>query len=44
MPTDIPHRETVDAEAVILPVVATETVIWNTVAMITAALLPGAML
>lgn len=42
MPADIPHRETVDAEAMILAIVAPETVIRNAVAMVTAALLPGA--
>jgi hypothetical protein len=44
MPANIPHGETVDAEPVILALVATETVLRNAVAVVTAALLPGAVL
>ena len=44
MPADVHHRETVDAEPVLLAVVAAETVIWNAIAVVTAALLPGAVL
>jgi len=44
MPANIPHRETVDAEPVILSIVAAETVIRNAVAVVTAALLPGVVL
>jgi hypothetical protein len=44
MPANIPHGETVDAEPVILAIVATETVIRNAVAVVTTALLPGAVL
>jgi hypothetical protein len=44
MPANIHHRETVNAEPVLLAVVATETVIGNAVAVVTAALLPGAVL
>jgi hypothetical protein len=43
MPADISHRETVDAEAVIMAVVAIETGLWYPVAVVTAALLPGAV-
>jgi hypothetical protein len=41
---NIHHGETVDAEPVILAIRATETVIRNTVAVIPASLLPGAVL
>jgi hypothetical protein len=41
---NIHHGETVDAEPVILAIVGTETVIGNAVAVVTAALLPGAVL
>jgi len=44
MTANIHHGETVDAEPVLLAVVATETVIGNAVAVVTAALLPGAVL
>jgi hypothetical protein len=44
MPANIHHGETVDAKSVILSIVATETVIRNTVTVIPAALLPGAVL
>ena len=44
MAANIHHRETVDAEPVILAVVATETVIRNAVAVVSAALLPVAVL
>ncbi len=44
MPADVHHRETVDAEPVVLAIVATEAVIWNAIAVVTAALLPGAVL
>ena len=44
MPANVPYRKSVDAESVILAVVASEAVIWNTVAGVTAALLPGAVL
>src|SRR5258708_1172628 len=44
MPTNVHHREPVDAEPVFLPIVATETVIRNAIAVVTAALLPGAVL
>jgi hypothetical protein len=44
MPANIPHGETVDAEPVILAIVAPETVLRNAVAVVTAALLPGAVL
>src|ERR1700731_3185375 len=44
MPANIPHGETVDTEPVILAIVATEAVIRNAVAVVTAALLPSAVL
>ena len=44
MPADIPHGETVDAEPVILAIVATETILRNTIAAVAAALLPGTVL
>src|ERR1051325_10628401 len=44
MPTDVSHRQSVDAEPVILSVVASEAVVRNAVAVVTTALLPGAML
>jgi hypothetical protein len=44
MPANKHHGETVDAEPVILAVVAAETVIRNAVAAVTATLLPGAVL
>ena len=44
MPANVPYGKSVDAESVILAVVASEAVIWNTVAGVTAALLPGAVL
>ena len=44
MPANISHRETVNAEPVILAIVSAETVIRDAVAVVTAALLPGAML
>src|SRR5579859_3446 len=44
MPAKIPHGKTVDTEPVILAIVAAETVIRNTVAVVTAALLPGPVL
>ena len=44
MPANIPHGETVDAEPVILAIVATETILRNTIAAVAAALLPGAVL
>jgi hypothetical protein len=44
MPAYIDHGESVDAKTVILSIVTTETVIRNPVAVVTAALLPGAML
>jgi len=44
MPADVHHRETVDAEPVILAIVATEAVIWHAIAVVTAAFLPGAVL
>jgi hypothetical protein len=43
-PANIHHREAVNAEPVILAEVAAETVIRNAVAVVTAALLPGAVL
>src|ERR1700687_325997 len=36
--------ETVDAEPMILTIVTTEAVIWDTIAVVTATLLPGAVL
>jgi len=44
MPANIPHRKAVDAEPVILAIVATETVLRNAVAVVTPALLPSAVL
>jgi hypothetical protein len=44
MTANIPHGKTVDAEPVILSVVATEPVIRDPIAVVTAALLPGAVL
>ena len=44
MPTYIHHGEGVDTKPVILAVVTTKTVIWDAVAVVTAALLPGAVL
>jgi len=44
MPADIPYREVVDAEPVILAIVATETVVRNPVAVVAPALLPSAVL
>ena len=44
MSADIPYREIVDAEPVILAIVATETVVRNSVTVVTAALLPSAVL
>jgi hypothetical protein len=44
MPTHIHHRETVDTEPMILAVVTAETVIRDAVAVVTAALLPVAVL
>ena len=44
MTANIHHGETVDAEPVLLAVVATETVIRNAVAVVPPALLPGAVL
>jgi hypothetical protein len=44
MPANIHHGESVDPELVILAIVATETIIRNAVAVVTAALLPGAVL
>ena len=43
MPADIHHGETVDTETVILSVVTAETVVWDSVAFVTSALLPAAM-
>src|SRR5882724_7947840 len=43
MSADIPYWEIVDAEPVILAIVATETVIGNSVAVVAAPLLPGAV-
>jgi hypothetical protein len=44
LPADIHHGEDVDAEPVILAIVAAETVIGNAVAVVSAALLPSAVL
>src|SRR6267378_155117 len=44
MSADVPYWEAVDAEPMILAIVATETVFRNTIATVTAALLPGAVL
>src|ERR1700682_4727243 len=44
MPAHVCHREAVDAECVTLAIVATEAVVGNAVAVVTAALLPVAML
>jgi hypothetical protein len=44
MPANVNHRETVDAELVRLAIVAAEPVIRNAVAVVAAALLPGAVL
>src|SRR5258708_26376588 len=44
MPADVHHRETVDGDPVVLAIVPTEAVIWNAIAVVTAALLPGAVL
>ena len=44
MPANIHHGETVNAEPVILPIVAAEAVIRNAVAVVTAALLPGTVI
>ena len=44
MSADIPYWEIVDAEPMILAIVATEAVLRNTVAAVAAALLPGAVL
>jgi hypothetical protein len=44
MPTDVSHRQSVDAEPVVLSVVATEAVVRYPIAVVAAALLPGAML
>jgi len=44
MTANIPHWQTVYSESVILAVVPPKPVVWNTVADISAALLPGAML
>jgi len=44
MPADIHDGETVDTEPVIPSVVTAETVVWDSVAVVTAALLPAAML
>src|ERR1700686_1077729 len=44
MPANIHHRDPVDPERVILALVAAETVIRNAIAVVTAALLPGAVL
>src|SRR6266403_1841887 len=44
MSADVPYWEAVDAEPMILAIVATETVLRNTIATVTAALLPGAVL
>jgi len=44
VPANVPYGKSVDAESVILAVVASEAVIWNTVAGVAAALLPGAVL
>src|SRR5467141_3872289 len=44
MPANVPHRQTVDPKSVILAIVATETIFGNAVAVVTAALLPGAVL
>ena len=43
MPANIHHREAIDAESMILAVVAAETVIRNAVATVTTALLPVAV-
>lgn len=43
MAADISHRETVNAESVILAIVATEPVIRNAVTVVAAALLPSAV-
>jgi len=44
VPANVHHGETVDAEPVLLAVVAAETVFRNAVAVVAAALLPGAVL
>src|ERR1019366_606434 len=44
MPANKHHGKTVHAEPVILAIVGTETGIWNAIAVVTAALLPGAVL
>jgi hypothetical protein len=43
VPANVPYGKTVDAESVILAVVAPEAVIWNTVSVVTTTLLPGAV-
>jgi hypothetical protein len=44
MPANKHHGKTVHAEPVILAIVGTETGIWNAIAVVTATLLPGAVL
>ena len=44
MSTDIPYLEIGEAEPVVLAIVATETVLRNTITAVTAALLPGPVL
>jgi len=44
MSADIPDGEAIDSEPMILAIVATEAVLRNPVAVVTAALLPGAVL
>ena len=44
MSTDIPYLEIGEAEPVVLAIVATETVLRNTIATVAAALLPGTVL
>jgi len=44
LPANVHNRETVDAKLVRLAIVTAEPVIWNAVAVVAAALLPGAVL
>jgi len=44
LPANIHHGETVDAKLVRLAIVTAEPVIWNAIAVVTATLLPGAVL
>ncbi len=44
MSAHVPHGQSVNAESVVPTVIASKAVVRNTVAVVTAALLPGAVL